>query len=129
MGIARTARILVPSDKISVYFATTHERADKIVKWGFREGVRLKVTDDVHKPGRYVNTQSCFEITLPESVIEKYKIDRFANVPFLRPTGYEETPRAWKVPTEILNIYPLVRMCGICLSRSCRRGCSKARLD
>ena len=121
MGIARTVSTLVPSDKISVYFATTHERADKIVKWGFREGVRLKVTDDVHKPGRYVNTQSCFEITLPESVIEKYKIDSFDKAPFLRPAGYEETPRAWKVPTEILNSYPLVRMCGICLSRSCHR--------
>ena len=121
MGIARTVSTLVPSDKISVYFATTHERADNIVKWGFREGVRLKVTDDVHKPGRYVNTQSCFEITLPESVIAKYKIDSFDKAPFLRPAGYEETPRAWKVPTEILNSYPKVRMCGICLSRSCHR--------
>jgi hypothetical protein len=121
MGIARTVSILVPSDKISVYFATTHERADKIVKWGFREGVRLKVTDDEHSPGRYENTQSCFEITLPESVIAKYEIDSFANAPFLRPAGYVETPREWKVPTEILNSYPLVRMCGICLSRSCHR--------
>ena len=121
MGIARTVSTLVPSDKITVYFATTHERADKIVKWGFREGVRLKVTDDVHKPGRYDNTQSCFEITLPESVIAKYEIDSFDKAPFLRPVDYKETPRAWKVPTEILNSYPLVRLCGICLSRSCHR--------
>ena len=93
MSIARTVSTLVPSDKISVYFATTHKRADKIVTWGFREGVRLRVTDDVHNPGRYVNTQSCFEITLPESVIEKYKIDRFANVPFLRHL-FTELPKA-----------------------------------
>ena len=121
MGIARTVSTLVPSDKITVYFATTHKIADNIVSRGFREGVRLRVTDDVHQPGKYVNTQSCFEITLPESVIAEYKIDRFDKVPFLRPAGYEEKPRAWKVPTEILNSYPMVRMCGICLSHSCHR--------
>ena len=121
MGNARAVSILVPSDKINVYFATTHKRANDIVSWGFREGVRLRVTDDVRRPGKYVNTQSCFEITLPESVIAEFEMDPFDKVPFLRPPGYVEDPRSWKVPTEILNSYPLVRMCGICLSRSCRR--------
>ena len=113
MGIARTVSTLVPSDKISVYFATTHERADKIVKWGFREGVRLKVTDDVHNPGRYVNTQSCFEITLPESVVAKYELNTLVRGLFIRTDEHGEQvdiPREWKVPTEILNSYPKVRL-------------------
>ncbi len=121
MGNVRTVSTLVPSDKINVYFATTNTRADKILSWGFREGVRLRVTDDVRQPGKYVNTQSCFEITLPESVIAKYAIDSFDKVPFLRPVGYVETPREWKVPTEILNSYPIVRLCGICLKSNCHR--------
>ena len=110
MGITRAVSILAPSDKITVYFATTNTRADKILSWGFREGIRIRVTDDASQPGVYDTAESCIEITLPESIIAKYEWQLF----FTRYLGDSsvpvQMPREWKIPTEILNRYPKVRL-------------------
>ena len=111
MGITRAVSTLVPSDKITVYFATTNERVDNILSWGFREGVRLRITNLASQPGKYESTESCIEITLPESVIAKYE-----QWPVFIRYECDNRPdplpmlHAWIVPTEILNSYPKVRL-------------------
>jgi len=109
MGITRAVNILVPSDKITVFFATTNTRVDKIFSWGFREGIRLRVTDDANLPGVYEEAESCIEITLPESIISRYEQQQFIRRIGDAGSKSEKILREWKIPTEILNRYPKIR--------------------
>lgn len=110
MGFAKAKCVLSPSDKITVYFATTRVRADNIENWGFREGIRIRVTEDASQPGIYEEAESYFEIILPESIIARYEQQpSFINRVVDSMSEPEELPREWKIPTEILNTYPKIR--------------------
>ena len=110
MGSIRAKSILVPSDLITVYFATTNIRANKIAKRGFREGVSIQVTDSAVSPGVFDRAESCFEITLPESTIAEYEQKQILRVAFLRNGKPVEFPRKWNIPTEIVNRHSKVRL-------------------